>query len=380
MRSSFLRRLAPWCGVWLATAAWLGCAWPGAAQQAAGADKQLHQSFVREFDEAAQKDAQGALALLRQFVDDHPDLSQDELLIVYQDSASSLYRRSRSQLEGALQLLEEAKSRFPKGSLRYGLISEQASLLRRAKRLDEAAALMQENWPAALAPNFSQTRRQEMLGEYVKVLQAQNQPDAAQAVLEQALERSWRILQWQEFHEMMVEVLAAQGRETQALSWAKLNFGLASFRAKDIASATRQLTQLWLRDANSAKAIRAFEAAQKEASAPNPLDEVALPVWPAALGKELEAATKGGVPQRRLAALIALGRTREAMVQAHEALMRDPASPAALEQVAWVFKAADSDVARANAFVSYYNEGEGENPMVAFLAETETGGTATQRR
>ncbi len=70
--------------------------------------------------------------------------------------------------------------------------------------------------------------------------------------------------------------------------------------------------------------------------------------------------------------LLLTGQPREAMLQARRTLVGDPTNDRGLREAALVFKVVDGDVARANAFLSFYQTNRGQNPMTAFLKETET--------
>lgn len=71
----------------------------------------------------------------------------------------------------------------------------------------------------------------------------------------------------------------------------------------------------------------------------------------------------------RIAMQIVLGQTREAILDARAMLLKNPKSPAAVREVARVFKAADGDVARANAALLFYRDAEGADPLKTFFAE-----------
>ena len=135
---------------------------------------------------------------------------------------------------------------------------------------------------------------------------------------------------------------------------------------------TTLVTRGWLQ-ANDMEKPALFAAAQSEVEAPNPLQEVAAPTLPApvklALQQRLQSEANNEASPSRVAMYLILGEHRLAMLEAREILLRDPTGAAGTAEVARVFKAADGDVARANAFLQFYRTGQGENPLNEFLRE-----------
>ena len=71
-----------------------------------------------------------------------------------------------------------------------------------------------------------------------------------------------------------------------------------------------------------------------------------------------------------ISVLIVQGDLHEAMTQAKRLLIDNPTAPEGAQQICRVFKAADLNTIRANAFIAYLG-GEGTNPMTAFFKEHE---------
>ena len=331
--------------------------------------------FLPQYMEQLSRDSQGAPALFGRFVGEHPDLPAYERVAATEDAARRLFERDAAQLDAALALLGTAKANATELPERLSVANAQAFLLRAGGRLAQSEALLQAVWPEALVSTLLNNQdRQDTLVQYVKTLSAQNKDAQAEALVWETLARYPMLLQIAEFRIMMERLFEHQNKREELLSWAKLDFMLMAFEEKNIASATQRLNQAWMGEELSVKAVREFARAQADVAAPNPLDAIALPQWPAPVQKALLEATQQNSLNTRVTALLALERPREAMLLAREALVRAPTSAVAVKRVALIFKAADGDVARANAFLAYYSSGQGENPLNAFL-EQEPGQT-----
>ena len=166
----------------------------------------------------------------------------------------------------------------------------------------------------------------------------------------------------------MARVLIEQGKNAQALSYAKLAWMLAEFKTQSINDATKALLEVWARSDEGGKKSEAFVAAQTDAEAPNPLRDIPLPPLSSAELEAQLARTKSG-SEERVTLLLAAGEFRRAMLEARGMMLNRPDSPEGVEQVARVFKAADGKLVRANAFVAWVKAPEGPNPILAFLRE-----------
>ena len=333
-------------------------------------DITARQEFIKQFEQKVGQDSTVALGYFRQWVKEHPDLDAEQMIRTYQESSYILWKHDAKQLEQALGILTEVEALFPTHPARFRAWSNHAIMLSRSGRVSEAETLWKSIWPQAQTAQLADYERQVMVQQYFSVLMSQDKKSDAQQLLWSALAKSPMMLTWDEFPTMMIATQPKEGSEA-ALEWAKLRFVMANFDEESIKKATQLLTRQWMVGANlDMDSVRAFGKAQSDASAPNPLDKVELPQFPAEVKSALEIAATSGRAPVRFVALLALERNREAMLMARETLIRQPTSPQGVEQVARVFKAADGDVARANAFVAYYNSGQGENPMKAFLEET----------
>ena len=204
-----------------------------------------------------------------------------------------------------------------------------------------------------------------------------------------------RASDWREgwMYERLIGLLSKAGRTDEALRWGRLYFAEVAFDNDAIGRAIKPLSGVWARSGDLAK-VRAFANAQtaQEADAPaNPLREVTLPPLSekdgaSAVATELAALleAQGARPERervrRIITLqIGLGQWNAAMNAALDLMVEDATLPDGPQQVARVFKAKDASLVRANAFLAYL-EGKGDNPIPAFLAESDavaaTGGDA----
>ena len=265
--------------------------------------------------------------------------------------------------------------RFPRTRTRYLTIEAKAEILRRSDRLDEAGQLLQTTWPLVQSRNVDPVMT-PILSEWVEVLRQQKQPDKAIELLFQALQTAPPLANWMNFYRLMFDAQTDAGHSQESLRWSALFFRVAPYKDDDIARATSLVTRAWLQDAEQMGKPALFAAAQSNADAPNPLQEVALPPLPAPVEATLRArvkseANKEAAPSR-VAMLIVLGDTRAAMLEAREILLNNPTNAAGTAEVARVFKAADGDVARANEFLAFYRTGKGRNPLVEFLNEGES--------
>ena len=193
-----------------------------------------------------------------------------------------------------------------------------------------------------------------------------------------------RASDWREgwMYERLIGLLSKRGQTEAALRWGRLYFAEVAFDNEAIQRAIKPLSGTWARSGDLAK-VRAFAGAQTAMGAEspaNPLSSVTLPQFEekGAVAKELKAQLEAQQREpnrervRRLITLqIALGQWSAAMNMALDLMVEDATLPDGPQQVARVFKAKDASLVRANAFLAYL-EGKGENPIPAFLAETDT--------
>ncbi len=335
----------------------------------------VRRDFLPKFRAQVKADPTAAPRLLQEFWDGQQDQTVDVLLTTSIRAARILWDADRSNPDATLSLLDLTLQRFPNTRSRFLVVEAKAEILRRAKRLDEAAQLLEATWPQVRSRNLDKVML-PILSEWVEVLREQKKPDQAIELLQEALQNTPPLANWTNFYRLMIDAQTDAGHRDEALRWAGLFFRVAQFQDDDIARATALLTRLWLEDTEAMGKPALFTAAQSVSDAPNPLQEVAFPTLPASVGaaiaQRLQSETDKEAAPTRVAMYLVIGNPRAAMLEARDILLRDPTSAAGTAEVARVFKAVDGDVARANAFLQFYRTGQGTNPLIEFLREDAT--------
>lgn len=308
----------------------------------------------------------------------------------------------------ALALFERALPIFQKPEYKVPpyhwmtMIANKASALVASKRLEDADKLLRDNHATLLeAANddnpYGRYAARLTLRAQTALLEAQDKNAETTTALAQFLMEVPRFLtmtgkegDWDDGGWPLRELLKRlqkQKRSAEALSWGKLAYRLAAFDKKEIENATRLLNGLWAEQENF-PAIAQFTKAQTDAAIPNPLSKVTAPEIPPAARESLKKKIAdlegrqvidfGPQKAREIVSLRLLLSTsedlREAMNVAYQLLKTRPDLQDGSLQICRVFKAADGNLIRANNFLSYL-EGNGENPVPAFLKETAQPGT-----
>ena len=294
-------------------------------------------------------------------------------------------------LDFALPLFQKAENKVPPHHW-MTMVAAKANALAAQKKGVEAEAFLKENWPLLVqasqsANAYSQRAARDTLQAYAAALAAQDKEAQFTQVLGQFLRHSPQFLNfWPGNTEnwLLTELqsrLQKQEKWDEALSWAKLSYQLAPFDKKEIERSTQTLNKIWAAREDFA-AAGVFSRAQTDAALPNPLAKVPLPPLSdegkAILQKWIADMEGRQVVEFRVErtrdivkARIALGTPgdlSEAMKTAVKLLKEHPESQEGSLLVCRVFKAADSNLIRANAFLSYMG-GEGANPIPEFLEE-----------
>ena len=297
--------------------------------------------------------------------------------------------------ERALPLFEKPETKVP--SYHYlTMIAYKVQALIATKKLDEAEKLLQANHAAlneaVIDQNpYSKYAARLMLQAQLGLLEAQGKGAESTTALTQFLLENPRYItlsgkagDWDDGGYALRELLARlqqQKRGAEALGWGKLAYRLSAFDKNEIENATRLLNGIWAEQENF-PAIAQFSKSQSDAAVPSPLSKVALPEIPATLREnlqkqiaELEGRQVMDFGPNKARDIINLhlllgtpGDLRGAMSEAYQMLKKRPDLQDGSLQICRVFKAADGNLIRANNFLSYL-EGNGENPIPAFLAE-----------
>lgn len=270
------------------------------------------------------------------------------------------------------------------------MIAAKANALTALKKGAEAEALMKEHWPMLLQslqtenPYGSRAAR-DATQSYKDALKAQGKDAEVTPLLGRVLGAAPQYLNpssgdshaW--IQGELVARLQKEGRAEDALGWAKLAYQICAFDKGDIERATLNLGKIWAAQENFA-ALGQFNRAQSDAAAPNPLAKIPSPLLSdetkAHLKKfvaDLEGRQIAGFSRDRakliIKAYIVLGTPedlRSAMGVATKLLKEHPEWQDGSLLVCRVFKAADLNLLRANAFLSYL-AGEGPSPLPEFL-------------
>ncbi len=335
------------------------------------------------------QDFAGALASVDQFLDANPNLDNWDKVRLVSRAGYLLYfstpeakrttvaAASLQFLDDKIQTIKTRDSGDPgweSWEIRE-LLDNKVKILLAEKRAPEAVKVL-EQWQT-LPPSFDSAMGDSFRwGENWRAAQnQQGQPGQAVSGLIKALADGLlrRPTFAQGFTTNIVADLLAQGKTQEALSWAKLEFLLCPFNEEAIRDATRDVTRSLSAGELSLAKVNLFAAAQTDAGAPNPLDKVKLPHFDTtAIRAQLADPNDKSPFEVRLIALLSVGDYRSAMLLAKSQLIGDVTNQDTALQVARVFKAKDGNLVRANQFLAYYQLGQGDNPIPAFLKETET--------
>ncbi|MDQ3814410.1 MAG: hypothetical protein M3347_10715 [Armatimonadota bacterium] len=371
---------------------------PAASLSSERSDTRDFQKFAQQTWPVVKTDPKQAVALYEQYLQQHPALHPNVAALLRSYEADILYNAVKNPA-AALTLLDQALSTYGPSSppeRRAGLgmwlrlVREKAEVLVGEKRLPEAEALWRENLPNIIADaqqwgSGGAQGAARLLHHYIMVLEWQNK--GAEVIT--VLERVFKEVPWllsgaaQEppgsLYDKLVSHLLKAERKEDALRWAKVQYLLCNFDTPALERATKLVGRAWASQ-EAFPAIAAFAKAQQDSSAPNPLQTVPLPEWDTGLWRKLLAQAEGPQPavhigaSERITLLLALGEWQQAMLQARRVIMDNPTDAQGVRDVARVFKAKDLNVVRANAFLQFYQSGEGPNPITAFLQETEKAG------
>lgn len=338
------------------------------------------------------QDFEGALASVSQFMEANPNLDNWDKTRLVSTAGYLLYfstpaAKRAAVAAPALQFLDDqiqiVKTRdhgdpgWESWELRQ-LLDSKVKILLAEKRAPEAVKVL-EQWQT-LPSSFDSAMGDSLLwGEHWRAAQnQQKQPDQAVSGLVKDFER--RVLGSTTFTagttSNLITELLAQDKTGEALSWAKLAFTLCRFDEGSIRDATKDVDRCLSAGELTLAKVNQFAAAQTDAAAPNPLDKVPLPKFDTtAIRAQLADPNDKSPFEGRLIEWLAIGDYRNAMLIAKSQLVGDVTNQDTALQVARVFKAKDGDIVRANQFLAYYQTGQGDNPIPAFLKETETDAT-----
>ena len=340
------------------------------------------------------QDFEGALASVGPFLQANPDLDKwDQIRLVTKAGYLLYFSTPEAKratvaaptlkfLDGAIQTVQARDSGdpdFQSWEIRQ-LLDSKVKILLAEKRAPEASKIL-EQW-RTLRPSYQDDIFLDDSVTWSESWRAaqnqQKQPDQAVSGLVKDFENGLlrRTTFAQGTTSNLIAELVAQDKPQEALSWAKLAFQLCRFDEGSIRDATKDVDRCLSAGELSLAKVNQFAAAQTDPAAPNPLDKVSLPQFDkTAIRARLADPGDKSPFEARLIGWLAIGDYRNAMLIAKSQLVGDVTNQDNALQVARVFKAKDGDIVRANQFLAYYQNGQGENPIPAFLKETETAAT-----
>jgi len=191
--------------------------------------------------------------------------------------------------------------------------------------------------------------------------------EAALNALSEGIVEYPQVLDSWEFQRRYVPALREAGKRAEALSAAKGAYACCRFTDEEIKRHADLVVTTFTAVGDVVKA-NGFLAAQENPDAENPLS--AIP-WPEIADEDKEVMlgnTRGDV-HLQVCALLYFGQYDEALGLATMRLAEAKeagAISACVDSIARCFKAKDLNLVRANAFLQYVQQGEGENPLLDF--------------
>jgi len=337
--------------------------------------------FLQQIDKQRTADASGAVQAALQFEQQHT--SMDPVWLEKVDVLlSRIYSENLKDNAKALSALDTGMARSAKPEAYLPLAIQKYQLLIHMGQNAQADSFYTQTVPRFLEANryyFTWS-----LAYFLPEMKRQNKPQEATSVLLKALAAHPSIIDYPFVGEGLVQNLLRQpGHEEEALSYAKLHWMTCDFDSKWIVKATDLLQKAWMaKDLNAAQST-AFLKAQQDKSIPNPLKDVKLPALDAAaIQHELEVTPDTATHiHPRVTLLVLEGKYGDAMLIARRLLLDNPTQNAsqAAGEIARIFKAADLNMVRANAFLQYFKTGQGDNPLEDFFKEHPVGTASSEK-
>jgi hypothetical protein len=345
------------------------------------ADHSATLQFLQQIDKQKVTDAAGAVAAAQQFEQQHASIDPAELAKV-DIALAHLYVENLKDPAKALAVLDAGMARSPKPGAYFPLLFIKYWVLGMAKRAPKAISLFKQNLPQLLKadPYYIKTA----LGYYLPIVKNGGKPADATSVLLQMLAVYPSLINFPKMGNGLVENLLLQpGHEEEALSYAKLYWQTCDFDSKTIGVATADLQKAWLAKDLNVVASSNFLKAQQDASAPNPLSQVATPALDdAAIQSDIKRCFPSPSPaflyvHDHITLLLMQGKYGDAMLAARRRLLDFPDdSGQAATEIARIFKAADLNLIGANAFLQYFKTNQGANPLDDFFKKYPVGSIA----
>jgi hypothetical protein len=330
---------------------------------------QEFEASKEQFNTTRKQDPAKAVADLRQFLQERAaDLAPNQTRFLYQMLALAQWS-SLHDSKAALATLDEALQKLPPAfPERVYLHDAKAKVLLGAGKLEDAQTEIEAEWQKAVEGG----QPFALLNTYIEVLNRRGKGEQALKILQEMAVGQMDAVSADSppLHlKLLLDQLVKMNQAAAAESWAKLYFMLASYNERSLTEATQWLVKAWTAKYGTPAKAAELVAALQNPEAPSPLREIKLPALDAAvLQQRLDTARRE--PQR-VVLLLALGRDRDAMLTARALMLDKPQTSDGILEVCRVFKAHDLGLKRANAFLEYCKTGQGQDPTVAFLKETD---------
>ena len=322
----------------------------------------------------------------------HPGVAWSDAASLWELKATAQHQQGQS--EAALQTYRAALAGFDprepnKAWAAANLLKGAGRMLLAQKDAGGAAQLLSDNWPLIALSNsnregYAWRTTKAAVETYVQALDASGHKAQVADILSGHLLQSPSLLEFAKqdsdlgalLLDIITERLTKAGRGAEVASWGRLRYASCRYEVEALDGATLFLGRAWNDKAKS----RQFGQAQREASAPNPLQAVEPPKLLASeTGREfvkqrageLEAELAQTGDAKLVPDLVSLYLASEqpgaAMAWAWRGAQADPGEPNSIGQVCRVFKAADLDLVRAGQFMAWSAGGKVENPVPQFL-------------
>ena len=191
---------------------------------------------------------------------------------------------------------------------------------------------------------------------------------AALEVLQKAIVSTPEVLDSWEFHRRYIIALRSAGKRREVQAAAKGAYACCKFAEADITKMADLVVKSFVTAAEVFKANQ-FLAAQEDPEKKNPLQDVP---WPKIANEEDWKALLDNCHNNEhlwIVALLYFGDYDQALEMATARLGEAGSADtiaACIGDIARCFKAKDLNLVRANQFIKYAKEGEGENPLLDF--------------
>ncbi len=341
-----------------------------------GADLKALDEAIKRVTPVATANPKQAVAEWTRFLQERPDVDPS-VAVVVGTYLTDLHLYRLNDAKAAAEICDAQIPKCAESPFVICAVGDRAKVFVAQKNGADAEALCEKYWE--LYPQTFWIHANKFLYQYCLALEQQGKNARVPALITRGLREFPQLLDegmqapngWA--YERMIRCLIAENEVDQALQWAKLRFVTCTFDTAAIERCTRSLMSAWTAKDPSQQAAKAFADAQKDPAKTNPLAAVPLPEVDAEARKKIALRGVAGSPAAEFHARITLalfnGAVREAMTEARYQMIDSPDSPAGVQEICRVLKAADCGVARANAFIDFVKTGNGANPLDAFFKE-----------